>query len=261
LNDEEQFEKLVSNEHYFHELFSDKTVGKSFTLYYNSNFADDPIFNHAVLKANSRSENSEEILASIRSAAEKTEVPASIFVDKYASWAESFEKAAMEIGYRVADTMTVLSKPLEKRSTSRVDSRIVSFTTKDFELWNDIFMRSFRIGISWKNELLRREAMFLNDRRVTLFLAGEDGSGFPASGCLLLAITPDDCSGIYSVGTLPERRGRGVARSMMDAAEAYASNRGCKTVTLQTLNSDDVAPMYLKMGYRVDFLRDILQFA
>jgi GNAT superfamily N-acetyltransferase len=256
------FEKMLSNERSFHELFSDVIQEKAFTLYFNSNFADDPVFNHAVLNAEvsgepARFEDFTETIGSIRSAAEKVRVPASIFVEKFASWAGVFEAAAVGEGYRIAEGMSILSKPLCGEVEPRPN--ITCSPTRDIELWNDIFMRSFRIDYSWRIELLARESKFVDDTRTALLLAREEG-GPPASGCLLLHKVPEECAGIYSVGTLPERRGRSVARSLMQAAESYALQEGCEFATLQTVNSDGVTPMYLKMGYKLEFQRDILQY-
>ncbi|HVB13043.1 MAG TPA: GNAT family N-acetyltransferase, partial [Nitrososphaerales archaeon] len=65
--------------------------------------------------------------------------------------------------------------------------------------------------------------------------------------------------GIYCLGTLPEKRNRGIAKTLMMTAEGYAARSGSKYLTLQTVVRDGVTPMYEKMGFNVEFERDVLQ--
>jgi GNAT superfamily N-acetyltransferase len=52
--------------------------------------------------------------------------------------------------------------------------------------------------------------------------------------------------GVYQVGTLPEHRGHGVARALMDAVlDAYPD------VPISLTSTDQGRPMYLKLGFRV----------
>jgi GNAT superfamily N-acetyltransferase len=69
---------------------------------------------------------------------------------------------------------------------------------------------------------------------------------------------PRDFLGVYCVGTLPESRGRGIATSMLRAAEDYGAKLGCRYLTLQTVLSDGVTTMYIGQGYKIDFERDLL---
>ncbi|MHB1869176.1 MAG: GNAT family N-acetyltransferase, partial [Nitrososphaerales archaeon] len=57
----------------------------------------------------------------------------------------------------------------------------------------------------------------------------------------------------------PERRNHGIAKSLIRTAEGYASRIGSKHLTLQTVARDGVTPMYEKMGFKVEFVRDVLQ--
>ena len=98
--------------------------------------------------------------------------------------------------------------------------------------------------------------MFSNDESTMLFLARERDA---PTGCMLLHRIPDDFLGIYCVGTLPEKRNRGIAKSLMRTAEEYAARIGSKYLTLQTVASDGVTPMYTKLGFKIEFERDVLQ--
>ena len=44
-----KFQNMLLNERSFDKLFCDVSSTNRFDLYYNQNFADDPVFNHAVV--------------------------------------------------------------------------------------------------------------------------------------------------------------------------------------------------------------------
>lgn len=256
---------LIANENSFDKLFCDTNGSNPFTLFYNTSFVEDPIFNHVVLNSSSRifqnpdSRTFEQILTQIASAAKNKGVPASIFVDRYLGWAERFEISGVDHGYRIAERMNIMSKQVSK--TNIEESSIEVAKTRNIKLWNRVFVASYDIPRKWERELLRREESFLDNSNTTLLLAHERDSGLEASGCLLLRREPKDWMGVYCVGTLPERRSKGVAAALMKKAETVALERKCKFLTLQTIESDGVTPMYLKMGYHIDFNRDIMQSA
>jgi len=256
---------MLENERSFDELFSEAYTAEDFVLYYNSSFSDDPIFNHAVISDDilDAEESSEEkiaaILEKVREKAKNFEVPASIFVDEFRKVASRLEKVGIEMGYRIFEKMEILSKDLDLVGPLSDNPDILVSESSDFETWNDVFVRSFGITESWFGELQKRVKVLTRDPRTVLLLAREKNSSIKASGCLLLHFFPPECGGVYSVGTLPERRGHGVAKALMDTAEYFAKQKGSSFVTLQTVTSDGVRPMYLKRGYSLDFERVILQ--
>ena len=65
--------------------------------------------------------------------------------------------------------------------------------------------------------------------------------------------------GVYCVGTVTQKRKKGVATKMMKHAEERARSVGCQNLTLQTIVSDGTTPFYLNLGYKVEFDRDILR--
>lgn len=58
--------------------------------------------------------------------------------------------------------------------------------------------------------------------------------------------------GIYTVGTIPEARGKGLADALTRAVTRRAFEHGAQVVTLQA--SDMGHPIYLRMGYRELFM-------
>ena len=258
-----KFQNMLLNERSFDGLFCDVSSSNRFDLYYNQRFSDDPVFNHAVIDdalLESIDELDEEslhlLLYEVKSEAIRRNVPPTIFVERFWNISRRLEKGAIEDGYVIGGVMDILSKEVKTDSDYLSKDQGDVIETRDVGLWNEIFMRSYSINPAWESELIRRERLFSNDKNTALFLAREKNE---AAGCMLLHKIPDDFVGIYCLGTLPKMRNRGIAKLLMKTAEGYASRIGSKYLTLQTVASDGVTPMYEKMGFKVEFERDVLQ--
>ena len=255
---------MLLNERSFDKLFCDVSSTNRFDLYYNRSFSDDPVFNHAVIDdsilesiGDLDRDSLSVLLYEIKSEASARNVPPTIFVERLWKIAQRLETAAIEDGYVIAGLMQILSKAVTASNSD--DARIDVIETMDVRLWNKVFMQSYSINPGWESELLKREDMFSNDRSTTLLLAKEFDSELSASGCMLLHRIPNDFLGIYCVGTLQQSRNRGIATSMVRGAEDFAAKIGCKYLTLQTLASDGVTPLYQNLGFEIDFERTVLQ--
>jgi ribosomal protein S18 acetylase RimI-like enzyme len=259
------FQNMLLNERSFDKLFCDVSSTNRFDVYYNRSFSDDPVFNHVVIDDSILGSIDEldrdslsVLLYEIKSEASAKNVPPTVFVEKFWKIAQRLERAAIEDGYLIAGLMQILSKQVDAVSNSK-EKQAEVIETKNFALWNEVFMRSYSLSPAWESELLRRERVFSNDRSTTLLLARESNSGPAASGCMLLHRIPNDFLGVYCVGTLPQSRHRGIASSMMRKAEDVAASIGCKYLTLQTLANDGVTPLYQNLGFEIDFERTVLQ--
>lgn len=251
------YRKLLSNERSFDRLFCDVVAFDGFDLYYNETFFEDPVFNHVVLNSQYlESKKSEDelydLFSKIKAEASSKEVPATIFAENFWERTVDLERAAIDFGYFLSGRMKILSKEVKAKPP---ESTIEVYETRDIRLWNEVFMRAYSIGEGWRKELLRRERMFPENTR--LFLAREPGSESP-SGCILVH-AEEEIVGIYCVGTVPERRHRGIAAAMLSKVETLSYQEGKRNLTLQTIESDGVTPMYLKLGYLLEFDRDVLK--
>jgi N-acetylglutamate synthase-like GNAT family acetyltransferase len=257
------FSGLLRNERGFHRLFSNVKKFDDFELFHNEEFADDPIFNHFVvdesLLQNGLDPDDSRIEKAIQSAKSITHqfsLRTSIFLENFWPGSKRFEKIATELGYRVTDKMEILSKAVSNQKVKTQENFPVEVSfTEDVETWTKVFMSSFFIPRSWQEELSKREKSILQMSSTKFVLAT---FGDLSVGCLLTYVEPADCLGIYCVGTIPSQRGKGIARQLLAFSEAYALKIGCDILTLQTLTSDHVSPMYKKLGYITQFERDIL---
>ncbi len=255
---------MLENERSFDTLFCDLFETEKFRMFYNVHFPDDPVFNHSMIsreildsQRNDFSGHSD-IFIEIRAGANKRCVPPSIFVERFWRNSPSIVKSAIDYGYLISGSMELHSKKVNRGSGMKRESSFEVIEAKDVESWNEVFMRSYGIETSWKQELLRREKSFQKRPSTHLFLAIEKKNQRAPAGCILLHNDPRDWMGIYCVGTLPEKRNLGVATTMVTFAETFAAKKGCDYLTLQTITSDRVAPLYQSLGFKVDFVRDVL---
>lgn len=252
--------KLLSNEEGFGRLFSNYEEFQSFSLYSNPTFSEDPIFNHFVLNERVVEQSSAEVLIPVIEQLKKISTSlafkTTVFLENLWNNSSLLGKLAVDNGFRVRDKMEILSKYVVSKSPIDHEVEINVRITKDYANWNKIFVSSFEIPESWNEELLSREEAATKNDSLNLILGREPGSD-EDRGCLLSFLDESKVMGIYCVGTLPGWRGRGIAKMMMNFVENNARDLGCKLLTLQTINSDGVSPMYKKMGYRTEFERDI----
>ncbi len=254
---------MLINEQSAVSLLSDTLQLDQATFFFNQAFSDDPIFNHYVINSEilSQSDLLDALLSDLpekaKSVAKNLGLLASFYVEDFWPAALETEKLLVNHGYRIADRMNALTKVIGIFKESKGDNFRVS-RTSDAGVWNKVFMISFNIPEYWGPELSKRVSSFLKDEKAVLIIASEpDGS--EDVGCLLLHQAPPDFMGVYSVGTVPLKRRRGVAKEMLLYSEDLAAKAGCKFMTLQTLLSDNVSPMYEKLGYVIQFNRNILQ--
>jgi GNAT superfamily N-acetyltransferase len=89
----------------------------------------------------------------------------------------------------------------------------------------------------------------LDDRlaRITPYFEGRVRAFGIDDVSVALSFEHDGDAGIFYVATLPEARGRGLARAVVKRALQDARERGCSTTTLQA--SQMGAPLYESLGY------------
>lgn len=253
------FRSLLANESAFDSLFCNVLEKSGYILYYNAKFSEDPVFNHILLKesilANDCTESSS-ILADASDAASQLSIRSTLFVEDFWKNSARIQQIAVASDFRVVEQMNILSKTVEKQAVESSYSSITVEETADVPTWNEVFKRSYQIPDTWNEELISRENSLVREHNAMLII-----SKFEAMpvGCVLLKEEPPRVLGIYCVGTLPEMRSRGIARSMLSYSEALAARNGCKILTLQTITSDNVTSMYLKMGYKQQYRRNVLE--
>jgi ribosomal protein S18 acetylase RimI-like enzyme len=126
----------------------------------------------------------------------------------------------------------------------------------------DVFIR--RAGASDLSTIMAVEAACFDEERysrdlVLFILSDEEFASFLAEDGGMVGVATvhvkDREAHLVSIGVVPERRGHGVARALMDAAEREAIRRGASRMELQVSVLNVAAMnMYLRRGYRVTHL-------
>ena len=253
---------MLLNERSFDRLFCDTYETSKFDLFFNESFKSDPVFNHAVINdsflASIDSENVEQntrLLQEINTEAHSHNFSPTIFVEDFWQKSQSFQKVAVEEEYFVGGFMEILSMAVKNFPESTKKTTVEEGV--NFKLWNQIFMSSYSIPPYWEDELVRREELFSTLHETKLFIARNPQNKM--AGCMLTHRMPSDYLGIYCVGTLPEMRHQGVASALIAEAARIAADNGCRYLTLQTITADGVVPLYLKLGFNIEFRRVVLQ--
>ena len=110
----------------------------------------------------------------------------------------------------------------------------------------DLFERSF-------NEPFGAAAVAdLTKSAATWSLVGvilENGLEKPVG--FVIGMTVCDTSEIYSIGVIPEHRGQGFARALMEQAQAACAAAGAETVFLEVAADNEAAiGLYSRLGYQ-----------
>jgi hypothetical protein len=154
-------------------------------------------------------------------------------------------------GYRIADQMSVME--LETGSF-KANTKLVLETVSDgtLEQWATVYLKAFYGDTKIIDVVLKTLGRVSGNKDAALVLATLDGK---AAGCLAL-FRSQGVLGVYCVGTVPDMRREHVASTMLDLASKIASKENRKLV-LQTILSDSVEPLYLKLGFRRLYLKEL----
>jgi ribosomal protein S18 acetylase RimI-like enzyme len=139
------------------------------------------------------------------------------------------------------DLARLPDEPLPRNLTiERVESR------RDLEAFLRIFTTSFRIDEALVPRLVDIEVDMSSDRqeKAVAFLGRMDGRAVASAELFASA----GVAGLYSVGTLPAFRGRGLGRAMTVAALREGRDRGYRIGALQ--GTEPGVPVYRRLGFR-----------
>jgi ribosomal protein S18 acetylase RimI-like enzyme len=155
-------------------------------------------------------------------------------IERFAVWVHESEEAAARAvlarGYRYDSFTRDMAMPLYELApldTSQLD--LSEATLEHYRSINDL-----------PAGLLRD----LSEDGCHMYLARADGE----DAALLVARDHDDDCGIYSLGTRPSARGRGLGRALTAHALAEARKRGCTSASLQSTAMAE--RVYASVGFR-----------
>ena len=145
-------------------------------------------------------------------------------------------------GYHIADRMSVMEM---RKPSFQVNSEISVEVIKpvDVKKWCEAYLWSFYGDLELLSPTLEVVRKSMESRNVSFVSALHERS---IVGTLAM-YKSREIVGIYCVGTMPSFRKMGVANTVMRFASDISKEAGA-TMILQTMLSDNVERLYLKMG-------------
>ncbi len=199
---------------------------------------EEPLFNRVLLTSPPKPKDLEKIAAAF---AERGTRP-SFFVqtdDRYSGLRGTLRAE----GYRKEGDFHVMEeRRLGVKAASTVDVHEAS--GKELEAWSKTYLKVFYGDESLLPRVLRCVRRANAKETDKLVVAEQEGA---VVGTMALH-TEEGCTGLYCLGTVPDRRGGGVAGSLLAFAHSVRSDLGTSLV-LQVFESDGVEQFYLKRGY------------
>jgi ribosomal protein S18 acetylase RimI-like enzyme len=156
-------------------------------------------------------------------------------------------------GYSVVDAMAVMESG---KTAIPVNGEVLvrQAGPQDIDQWSETYLLSFYGELTLKSRMVEVAKRLSRLEGATLLIGELDGK---VAGVSALYETPGYL-GLYCLGTLPKCRGRGVARSLLGAAQSIAVREGRKLV-LQSLLSEETHPFYSRLGFRRLYVKAFLR--
>jgi GNAT superfamily N-acetyltransferase len=159
--------------------------------------------------------------------------------------------ALAERGYRIANQMAVLEID-EPSFKVNPDLKVEQATESKLETWARVYLDSFYGESSQLRAVMAIAKRLVKVKDASLLLGTLDGE--PA-GVSALFRTGKVC-GVYCIGTHRGWRRKNIASTMLEFSHRLAAVEGRKLI-LQTILSDSVEGLYLKVGFKRAYLKDL----
>ncbi|MDA4128599.1 MAG: GNAT family N-acetyltransferase [Thaumarchaeota archaeon] len=178
-------------------------------------------------------------------------VPPSFFVQKLQRF-KKLRTSLSLLGFRPKDELVVLElrRPKFERGQGIICRQVGE---GQLELWSRTYLRAFYGDEFLLPQVLSSVKRATKRGRSKFFLATHKGS---PSGTLA-TYRKNGYIGVYCVGTVPEKRGKGVASTLLSTAHEYVLKRK-DAMILQTFRSDDVERFYYERGFKRAYAKEVL---
>ncbi|MGE5782681.1 MAG: GNAT family N-acetyltransferase [Nitrososphaerales archaeon] len=152
--------------------------------------------------------------------------------------------------FHYIDTIYTLVSPSKIVKLYKKGPSVNVKETNNIKDWNDIFCKSFRIT----RRITHVKQVLYKNRERFIFLLAEvsektNNRKIPVGCCLLFENY--GCMGLYCLGTIPEYRNKGIARTVIKKCLETANLKGFSNVFLHTLLNDDYMNFYNKLNFKI----------
>src|SRR5690242_13754393 len=222
-------EKIESNDLGFTAVWSNATQLECGTLFMNTNLPDDLFFD----KLTNITCLSEKMIDETIDLFHKNNMRSFV----YALNNPDLEKLLLQKNFKFYDTQYVL----KKRTTSDMDtSYIHHIEKKDTVLWAEVFCKSYDC-YDWINEVDNIVRGSLTE--VEYLVDAEHNAS-----CVAL-YEKNSILGLYCLGTLPEKRKKGLAKLLINHALNKVKIKNLDFLMLETYQRDNLLGFYSKLGF------------
>ena len=179
------------------------------------------------------------------------------FLDAYLYLQDTEEFASLRgslvsKGYRIVDGMSVMEMRTPSFDVNH-DLVVKVIDEDECEEWSKTYLSSFYGSLELLDPVVRIVRRTIGGKGVSFITAAFHGSTVGTSALYV----SDGVAGVYCVGTVPAFRKTRVATSVVEFAHRIAQKSGSK-LTLQTIHSDNVESLYMKVGFERKYTKSLL---
>jgi len=129
------------------------------------------------------------------------------------------------------------------------DVNVVAYDESLLDVWTDVNIKGFGVPVVLRDaflDMFRKASQYKGTKSYLGYYKGK-----PAGVCGLVSF--NDVGGIFSVGTVPEHRRKGVATSLLLKAIADSLSTGDSLLYLITIKGSDAERLYTSLGFQVAY--------
>jgi len=129
------------------------------------------------------------------------------------------------------------------------DVNVVVVDGSMLDVWTDVHMKAFGVSVVLRGALLDMYGKAIQYKGTKAYLGYFQGK--PAGVCGLVSF--NHVGGIFTVGTAPEHRRKGVATALLQKAIADSLSIGNNLLYLITTKGSDAERLYKSLGFQVAY--------
>ena len=221
--------KIEENDLEFTAIWSKKTTLECGTLFINPNLPNDLFFD----KITNITCLSEKMIDKVVEIFHENNMPPYV----YALNNQKLEELLLKKNFKFYDTQHVLKKHTLQHSKNFPIHKIEK---NDSLLWAKVFCKSYDC-CEWVDEVNR---IVRNSYSKVEYLVDEEYN----ASCVAL-YEKNSILGLYCLGTLPEKRKKGLAKLLINYALNKVKTRKLDFLMLETYQKDDLLEFYSKLGF------------
>lgn len=172
------------------------------------------------------------------------------FVVSPATRPHTFANSLLGAGFQLVleeDAMIFTGK--EKSFTANPDVNVVADDGSLLDVWTDVNIKGFGVPVVLRDAFLDMFGKAIQYKGTKSYLGYFQGK--PAGVCALISF--NNVGGIFSVGTIPEYRNKGVASALLHKAIVDSSTTGNSLLYLITTKGSDAERLYTSLGFQVAY--------